>query len=176
MNILKEILYYGLKTIKDIYKNIKGTETFDIEYKINSNGPTLSQWITYGNHLYRGPREIAEVIFFSKSKDIRKTIVDNNGVIINFPGIAEPEKVHQYIECDTIYPVIRFETVFERTSKDRILMIWEVQPDGRYWDDDGFGSDNSLEVCLYTHLDSNGNFTGPFRLYSINGRKENIDE
>lgn len=51
-------------------------------------------------------------------------------------------------------------------------MVWEIQPDGRYWeDDDGFGGESDLEILLYTYLDDKGNFTGSFRTYSIGGEE-----
>ena len=49
-----------------------------------------------------------------------------------------------------------------------MIMLWEIQPDGRYWEDeDGFGGTSDAEVTLYTFLDENGDFTGPFRVYRI---------
>ncbi len=47
-------------------------------------------------------------------------------------------------------PYVRYRNVFEKMPDGRIMMIWQVQPDGRYWaDDDGFGGSNDSEVHLY---------------------------
>lgn len=55
-------------------------------------GPALSAHFTLGSHLYRQPGEVAEVIFTHKSKNIRKTIVDDYGHICDFPGLASRKK------------------------------------------------------------------------------------
>lgn len=132
-------------------------------------GPALSAHFTLGSHLYRQPGEVAEVIFTHKSKNIRKTIVDDYGHICDFPGFGEPEEIKKHLEDGNLpKPVIRFRTVFERESDGGFLMIWQVQPDGRYWEDeDGFGGTSDLEVCLYAHIDASGCFAEPFKLYSI---------
>lgn len=55
---------------------------------------------------------------------------------------------------------IRFRTDFQRMDNHTIGMVWEIQPDDRYWeDDDGFGGASDLENLLYTYLDDKGNFT-----------------
>ena len=51
-------------------------------------------------------------------------------------------------------------------------MLWEIQPDGRYWaDGDGFGAESDYEIQLYSYLDVQGKFTAPFRIYSIGTTK-----
>ena len=135
--------------------------------------PFLSQYVTFGDHLYRRPGEIAEVIFYHRAKKIRRTIVDNTGNICSFPGFAEPERLCKCLEKQILpKPVIRFRTDFSQEAPGIFLMIWEVQPDGRYWeDDDGFGGTSDEEVRLYSHIDDMGNFTHPFQIYNI-GCKE----
>lgn len=52
------------------------------------------------------------------------------------------------------------------------LMVWEVQPDGRYWEDeDGFRGTSDPEVKLYSHIDTLGCFSAPFRLYQVGVQK-----
>ena len=47
-------------------------------------------------------------------------------------------------------------------------MIWQVQPDGMYWqDEDGYGMTPDEEILLYSFIDENGRFTEPFKLYKI---------
>ena len=135
---------------------------------LKEQGPALSQYVTFGAHLYRQRGEVAEVIFTNNSRNITKMIVDDNGHICNFPGFDEPEEIRKHLENGNLpEPVIRFRTDFKRESDGRFLMIWEIQPDGRYWEDeDGFGGTSDIEVCLYSHIDESGCFTEPFRLYS----------
>lgn len=131
--------------------------------------PALSQYVTFGAHLYRRHGEIAEVIFTHKTRHITKTIVDDGGCICHFPGFDEPEEILKHMENGKLpEPVIRFRTDFEREPDGRFLVIWEVQPDGRYWEDeDGFGGTSDIEVRLYSHIDESGCFTEPFRLYNV---------
>jgi len=64
-------------------------------------------------------------------------------------------------------PQIRFRTSFEK-REDGWIMLWQIWPDGRYWeDDDGFGMTNDEEITLYTFVNSDGEFTGPFRIYRM---------
>lgn len=46
------------------------------------------------------------------------------------------------------------------------ILVWTVQPDGRYWaDDDGFDMDD--EINLYAYVDDDGDFLSKFRIYDI---------
>lgn len=138
-----------------------------------NNGPELSQWTTFGNHLYRRKGEVAAVEFVNEEYGIRKLIVDDNGYILNYPGLENPEEwLDAWESKRELVPQIRFRTDFERTEDNTILMVWEIQPDGRYWEDeDGFGGESDLEILLYTYLDEKGNFTAPFRAYKIGTKK-----
>ena len=142
------------------------------------DGPTLSQWVTYGAHRYRSSDEVIRVVFEDAPRGISRTIVDDEGNIRDFPGIEADALAR--LPGGKMEPWIQFHTVFERQPDGQILMIWEVQPDGRYWEDDGFGGTNDEEICLYTMIDADGRFTGPFRLYNVGAvqyyeppRKEN---
>lgn len=133
-------------------------------------GPSLSQWETFGAHLYRTAYEVSRVVFTNLKRGIRREIVDNQGYILNFPGIDERARA----SLDGVCPEARiyFRTSFELQPDGKILMLWEVQPDGLYWEDeDGFGRTNDPEICLYTLIDENGRFTGPFRLYSVGSKR-----
>lgn len=132
----------------------------------------FTQWCTFGMHLYKRADENPAVEFVEEKTGNRKKIVDEQGRIVNFPGI-EKGKWMSYLEsADSLDPVIRFRTCFKECGNGRYLMIWEVQPEGRYWeDDDGFGGTSDLEVRLYAVLDKNGDFTGPFRIYNVGNEK-----
>lgn len=132
-------------------------------------GPSLSQWCTFGAHMYRRPDDVLSVVFTNQQKNITRMIVDDEGYICQFPGVDRQSTAGLNPAC--LYPQIRFRTDFVRKEDGTIMMIWQVQPDGRYWEDeDGYGRTPDDEVCLYTFIDENGCFTGPFRLYAINGR------
>lgn len=121
--------------------------------------PPLTRWETFG----RGE----PVYFIDESRGIRKPIVDLNGNICNFPGFAQEDLWVSQVDSCYLKPLIRFCTSFGPRG-NRLIMRWEIQPDGRYWEDeDGFGGTSDEEVTLYTFLDENGDFTGPFRVYRI---------
>ena len=118
-----------------------------------------------------------EIIFVDENRGIRKTIVDNCGLIHCFPGIIMEDFWMKEVETlKNLNPQVKYRTSFGFKG-DKWLVLWEIQPDGRYWgDDDGFGMEDDLEIVLYTYLDMNGNFTGPFRLYSLNMKKYFTEE
>lgn len=121
--------------------------------------PPMTQWETSGGG--------TPVYFIDESRGIQKLIVDSNGNIRNFPGFAQEDLWASQVDPCYLKPEIRFCTSFERRG-DRLVMLWEIQPDGRYWEDeDGFGGTSDVEVRLYTFLDENGDFTGPFQVYNI---------
>ena len=121
--------------------------------------PPLTQWETFGGG--------KPIYFIDESRGIQKLIVDSNGNIRNFPGFSQEDLWVSQVDPCYLKPLIRFCTSFERRG-GRLIMLWEIQPDGRYWEDeDGFGGTSDAEVTLYTFLDENGDFTGPFRVYRI---------
>lgn len=132
-------------------------------------GPALSQDVTFGEHLYRRAGDVAEVIFTHRKEHIRRVLVDNDGMIQDFPGFEDPEGIRCHIKGGELPgPQVRFRTNFTKVDGDRFKMVWEVQPDGRYWeDDDGFGGTSDAEVKLYAYIDRQGRFTAPFRLYKV---------
>ncbi|MBQ9009929.1 MAG: hypothetical protein IJ088_11445, partial [Clostridia bacterium] len=126
----------------------------------------FNQMVTYGNHLYRHSDEIAEVYMKNSRTGVRKVIVDDNGVILDFPGFAYPDLVSLY-NGGIPWQMIRFRSEIKKLD-DQYALIWQIKPDGRYWeDDDGFGSNRDDEINLYARMDENGHFTEPFHLYSI---------
>ena len=121
--------------------------------------PPLTRWETFGGG--------KPIYFIDESRGIQKLIVDSNGNIRNFPGFSQEDLWVSQVDPCYLKPLIRFCTSFERRG-GRLIMLWEIQPDGRYWEDeDGFGGTSDAEVTLYTFLDENGDFTGPFRVYRI---------
>lgn len=161
-------------SLRKKYFAVKNTKTKSVETK--DSGSQLSQWTTFGNHLYRCKGEVVAVEFVNEAYGIRKWIVDNDGYIQNYPGIENSEEwMYAWKSKRALDHQICFRTYFERMANQTIRMVWEIQPDGRYWEeDDGFGAESDMEIQLYTYLDEKGNFTGPFRTYSI-GAEEFCD-
>ncbi len=115
-------------------------------------------------------REMTE--FVNPSKGIRKVIVNKNSDILDFPGIENYEIVRQLIQNGSTSPMVRYRTEFEKQSDGSHIMIWQIQPEGRYWeDDDGFGGEDDSEIRLYSYLDEDGKFTIPFRIYNVDNTK-----
>ena len=111
----------------------------------------------------------SSVYFVDENRGIRKMLVDESGVICSFPGIVKESFWTDRMKC-RLDSRIRYRTDFVRCG-DSWRILWQVQPDGRYWaDSDGFGIEDDEEIFLYTGVDADGNYTGPFRLYSINGK------
>ena len=148
----------------NIFKKKTAGET---PVKQQVTGPYLTETVVFGMHQYRTRDEDSSVFFVDEDRKIRKMLVDSMGKIKNFPGIEDKESIQSHIEEGSLEPQIRFRTSF-RTRQDGWIMLWQVQPDGRYWaDEDGFGMTNDEEIILYTFVDLNGDFTDPFKLYSI---------
>lgn len=130
----------------------------------------FSQRITFGYGLIRRKEQDAEIIFENMKTRVRKIIVNENGRILDFPGLAHPELVSQYVKV-YLGEQIRYRSEIELLD-GQYALIWQIQPDGRYWeDDDGFGGTSDDEIDLYARLDETGNFIEPFRFYSIGSNK-----
>ena len=98
---------------------------------MNNDGIKFSQTSTFGNHLYRRKGEIAEIIFENERLGIRKVIVDNNGKIQDFPGVMYPEVVSSFSMAFNT-PIIRYRSSI-KCLDGQYALIWQIQPDGRYW-------------------------------------------
>ncbi len=130
----------------------------------------FSQMTTFGDHLYRHKGEIAEIIMENTRTGIQKTIVDDAGMIVDFPGFAYPNLVSLYND-GVPSGRIRFRSDISKLG-EQYALVWQIQPDGRYWeDDDGFGMTSDDEIDLYARFDETGHFTEAFHLYSIGSNK-----
>ncbi|MBQ7703972.1 MAG: hypothetical protein IJT73_00875 [Selenomonadaceae bacterium] len=107
------------------------------------------------------------VFLIIPEKNLQTEIVDAQGRFVNFPGIENPDFIAQFIRMGSLKPVAEFVTWFETDKDGKFLVIWEVQPDGWYWADDGFGAEPDYEIRLYSYLDENGKFLFPFKIYNI---------
>lgn len=108
------------------------------------------------------------VKFFNHEKGIEKNIIDCEGNILNFPDVEYSTALTEEIGEREIIPIVKYEAVFEDCDDGRIIMVWTIRPDGRYWMDSwGFGAEDYESVSLYSFLNTNGNFTSPFKLYGV---------
>lgn len=162
--------------VKFYNRNIKHMEADAQEWEEDEEEqemPPFTRWVSFGAHLYRQAGERCDVKFVDKDRGVRRTIVNNAGWIVRFPGVKRGEWT-QYLKSEkSLLPIVRYRTEFEEYDDAHYIMIWEVQPDGMYWEDsDGFGGSSDLEICLYTLIDHRGRFDGPFRLYSVGDKIE----
>lgn len=101
-------------------------------------------------------------LFKDGNSSFCRCIVDENGLIQNFPGFEDGSW-----KKDLEYPLINrvmFNFDIHPFYKGKAYVEWTLQPDGRYFeDDDGFGAEDCEEIILYSYLDTNGNFTEPFK-------------
>lgn len=117
----------------------------------------------------------SSVCFVDEERGIRKLLVDFEGNIQDFPGIVQEEFWTKIVSPHALKPQIHFRPSFNK-RENGWLMLWEIQPDGRYWaDEDGFGMEDDEEVTLYTYVDKNGRFTGPFRIYQVGNHCYTLD-
>ena len=130
--------------------------------KKENRGPHLNCGYTYGN----------EPVILTDEGGNEIVIADGKGNIKNFPGILPEKSWIDELDGESIPPRIQYRTEFSRCPDGTWRMLWEVQPDGRYWaDSDGFGGNSDSEIILYSHFDSTGTFLAPFRIYSVGGKK-----
>ena len=117
------------------------------------------------------------VLFMNEETGASKVIVDEKHRIYDFPGIENEQEIKKYLSSDfDLKPYAEYGSCFER-YKDEYVMYWTVQPDGRYWEDeDGFGGTSDPEVILYSLINKDGNFTGPFRLYRVGTTRYEITD
>ena len=137
-----------------------------------SSEPYLDNYVSFG----AGHSE-CRVRFFPAEGKIGRDIIDGRGNIVHFPGFDESDPHMKALGEKKPLPRVCFRTDFVRKPDGRHLMIWQVQPDGRYWaDEDGFGMTSDVEIDLYTFIDEKGRFTAPFRVYRVGSRKYYSDD
>ena len=128
----------------------------------------LSKYIVSDPHSEYLFKQDFTVLFINEEKNIKKPIIDSKGNIPDFPGVEYTDKIIEELGTDSVAPIVKYEAVFEKTDDGKFAMIWTIRPDGRYWMDSwGFGAEDYESLSLYSFIDSDGNFTIPFKLYSI---------
>jgi len=123
----------------------------------------LNNWYTYGK---------GDDIILTDSTGRTKVIVDKHGKIMDFPGIMKEDFWISELGEGDISPYVKYRTEFSKCDNGNWVMLWEIQPDGRYWEDeDGFGGSNDSEIVLYTFIDNTGTFLDLFKAYRIGSKK-----
>ena len=96
------------------------------------------------------------------------------GSFVQFPGFDEediPLYRDEYVEEDTLPRFISFDYSLEYSKEENMplfILYWTIQPDGRYYaDDGGFGEESQIEIELYAFLNENGEFVSQFRLAKL---------
>ncbi len=108
------------------------------------------------------------VLFTNVEKNISKQLIDSDGNIPHFPGVEFTDVMKAELGRDSLEPRVKYEVIFEKLDDGRLIMVWTVRPDGRYWMDSwGFGAEDDEALSVYAYIDSEGNFMMPFKLYSI---------
>ena len=125
------------------------------------NGYRFScRWLPNG----RGGSHPVELTFHHEARGLHRAITDEDGRFIQFPGVVEGAWCEQLTW--PFRPQMDFTFSWD-TTEDRkrpVRLYWTVQPDGRYYGDDGdFGMDTDVEIVLYADLDRRGRFTAPFQ-------------
>lgn len=87
-----------------------------------------------------------------------KKITDSVGNFLEFPGIIEGDW------CEKLKGGLNWRIDFtcwiSEFEQDISLFSWKVQPDGRYWEDRDFLSEE--EIVLYAYMNKHGEFVTPF--------------
>lgn len=132
----------------------------------------FTQWVAYGNPRYGIAPNDPVVEFVNEKTGKRTTIIDKNRRIVRFPGIENEENIQKLINEGSLFPSNSFGVRFSKAEKGCYEMVWEVQPDGRFWEDeDGFGAPPDDEIKLSAIIDQDGRFITPFRLYNVGGKR-----
>lgn len=132
----------------------------------------FTQWVAYGNPRYGIAPNEPVVEFVNEKTGKRTTIIDKNRRIVHFPGIENEEKIQDMINEGSLSPSNSFGVRFREAENGCYEMVWVVQPDGRFWEDeDGFGAPPDDEIKLSAIIDQDGQFITPFRLYNAGGKR-----
>ena len=108
-----------------------------------------------------------EIYLENERKKIKKFIIKNHK-IVDYPGVINTEEwISDWTSKKELTNWVRYRTEFQAQDNGTIKMIWQIQPDGRYWaDEGGFGMENDEEINLYSYLDDEGRFLQPFQYYN----------
>ena len=140
--------------------NERITEQCKYQYKNEKGVTRLTQYILSGSD--------KQTVFINNASGICREIIRHDGTFAAFPGIESCDELTQAFEYPKIEGCINYGAYIVKLQSGRYLFLWVIQPHtsdpGDEW---GFGMEEQPEIRLYSHIDENGRFTEPFRLYSI---------
>ena len=100
-------------------------------------------------------------LFSGKKAGFACCLVDEEGIIQNFPGFDKGDWVKL-----AEYPVenkVRFVFSIAPFSQGKAKVTWMFQPDGWYYaDSQGYGKEKDEEITLYSYINKKGKFLVPF--------------
>lgn len=159
MSFLKDLFQTVFSGNKSIEEKTKQSDHKEPRFKLGSGYYFEFNDVSNG---YGGYRMINVYLMKTDDTSFRRCIVDGNGRIKNFPGIEKGEWIK-----NLEYPLnnkVQFRFWIYEYKDGKASVEWTLQPDGRYFEDeDGFGGENCEEITLYSHINTNGIFTEPFR-------------
>lgn len=136
----------------------------------NPSGIIFSQAYTHGTDLAGIGIGTTEIMFENRNLGIKRKIIDESGMIMNFPGIAYPNLIAAYTESLKI-PYVNWFSYITSLEKHNAF-IWQVQPCDYLSSDQQYIKKNpGDQIELFSLFDDNGLFIQPFHLFSI-GRNE----
>lgn len=169
--MLYELLKKCISEIKDKILSLTSSkqDSQTVYWKENLLVP-FSQRVTFGRNI--DGYEVAEIIFTNAKTGEKKEIVNHRAAIVNFPGVIEDKRWTDFLgENCFADKYVHYRTSIEDYDDEKYIIYWCIQPDGRYWEDeDGFGGTSDCEITLYTFIDKEGNFTGPFQVYNVGSK------
>lgn len=130
------------------------------QYKNECCSTHLTQYILDG--------EDKLTLFINTDEGTCTEIVKREGQFSKFPGIEYCDELLHCFEFSKIETYVKYGAYIVKINDNRYLFQWIVQPHisdpGDVW---GYGMEEQPEIRLYSHLNGQGQFTEPFRLYSI---------
>lgn len=100
----------------------------------------FTQWHAYGSPAYGIVPTDPLVEFVDQETGRRTVIIDEKRRIVNFPGIEKEDEIKELLGEESTIPFNLFGASFAVAEKGCYEMIWTIQLDGRFWEDeDGFG-------------------------------------
>lgn len=113
------------------------------------------------SNMMGGYHPVNIVLKNSNDKKCNYRITDKLGNFVKFPGV-EKGNWEKELEGE-FYAAVRFTFSVSKFVDGISHVIWLLQPDGRYFEDEhGFGGENCSEIILYSAMNTKGEFIRPF--------------
>lgn len=131
-------------------------------------------YITYdtkANKYWIGNHDVNITLYHESSAQPIKQITDDQGRFLEYPGTVDGDWRKKLSagfdrQIDFSFWMSGFKNGFSRFS-------WKVQPDGRYWEDREFLSEE--EIVLHSYMNRKGEFVTPFASFEPEKYMESQD-